>query len=61
MIQLWKWRSKQDEEFNLLTKDFTMDQWEELRTAEYWYSDKIQNPIAKLNYKLNLVKKYLQK
>jgi len=54
------WRSNYDKIFNSLTKDFDLLDWQALRNDHYWRTDLIQDPIARLKYRIKLVESYIK-
>lgn len=48
------------EEFEMLTKNFDLDDWRDVRTEYYWESDKLQTEYERLTWKLDLIRYYVQ-
>ena len=45
--------------FGRMTEHFTPDDWRECRNEHYWESDKLQNPLERLQYKNLCIENYL--
>jgi hypothetical protein len=49
-----------EEEFQMLTRHFDLDDWRDCRNKKYWESDEIKDKTAKLMYKIKLIRYYNQ-
>jgi hypothetical protein len=49
-----------EQEFQMITKQFDLDDWRDCRTEHYWKSDAIKDKTARLMYKIKLVQYYNQ-
>ena len=49
-----------EQEFQMITKQFDLDDWRDCRTEYYWKSDAIKDKTLRLMYKLKLVQYYNQ-
>jgi hypothetical protein len=46
------------EEYERITSKFDLEDWRTVRDEDYWESDKIKDPVQRLNYKMSRIRHY---
>lgn len=49
------------EEFGMLTKNFDLDDWRDVRTEYYWLSDQAKSEAQRMEWKLMCIRHYVNK
>ena len=44
------------EEYERITSKFDLEDWRTVRDEDYWESDKIKDPVQRLNYKMSRIR-----